>query len=217
MIQGARLFEKDKSNKVRFRAMMESGLLVDEEAEIVQTQVIAHKARASIRNRPTVPLYHLTEEDRDPVWRENLIVETGLSPPPGTDSRYTLEDSHNLHVGIRSGAVEVNPDSLFKSNLFTIVMHVAAVIIFLVCGVLAGQNVQPAVVTGNTTAQPEQVEERVTHGPANSDSIKAGEETGTEATGEGAGEGARGPVESSVESVVSGGVEGDGDTAPSVP
>ena len=93
MTQGIRLFATQKPNRIRFRAMMESGLLVDEEADIVQTQVIAHKARASIRNRNTVPLYYQTEEDRTPVWKENLLVETGLSPPPGMDSRYNLEDS----------------------------------------------------------------------------------------------------------------------------
>ena len=66
---------KDKSNQIRFRAMMESGQLVDEVADIVQTQVIAPKARASIRNRDAVPLYHHTEEGRPPVWKENLLVE----------------------------------------------------------------------------------------------------------------------------------------------
>lgn len=51
--------------------MMESGHLVDEVADVVQTQVIAHQARASIRNREEVPLYVQTEEDRPPVWMQN--------------------------------------------------------------------------------------------------------------------------------------------------
>ena len=47
-------FQPNKANRIRFRAMMESGQFVDEVADIVQTQVIAHKARASIRNRDAV-------------------------------------------------------------------------------------------------------------------------------------------------------------------
>ena len=147
MIQDSKLFGKNKPNRIRFRAMMESGLLVDEEADIVQTQVIAHKARASIRNRNTVPLYLQTEEDRSAVWKENLLVETGLSPPPGMDSRYNLEDARNLHAGIRSGAVEVDQDSPLKSHSVAIMVNVAAVVVFVVCGWLAGQTTQPATPT----------------------------------------------------------------------
>ena len=53
-------FRPNQNTRIRFRAMMESGQLVDELADIVQTQVIAHKARASIGNRDAVPLYHHT-------------------------------------------------------------------------------------------------------------------------------------------------------------
>ena len=52
------------ANRIRFRAMMESGELLDEVADVVQTQVIANKARASIRTRDAVPLYHHTEENQ---------------------------------------------------------------------------------------------------------------------------------------------------------
>ena len=131
---------KRKSTRIRFRAMMESGQLLDEVADIVQTQVIARKARASIRNRDAVPLYHHTEEDRPPVWQENLIVETGLSPPPGMDSRYVLEDSLNLWKGIKTGAVELDGES--KVSL-AIVANVAAVVVFVACAWLAGLNVAP--------------------------------------------------------------------------
>ena len=142
-MQNIRLFSPQKPNRVRLRAMMESGLLIDEEADIVQTQVIAHKARASIRNRNTVPLYLQTEEDRSPVWKENLLVETGLSPPPGMDSRYNLEDTRNLHAGIRTGAVEIDRDSPLKSHGVAIMVNVAAVIVFVVCGWLAGLSAVP--------------------------------------------------------------------------
>ena len=128
-----------KENRIRFLAMMESGQLVDEEAEIVQTQVIAHKARASIRNRDAVPLYHQTEEDRPPVWEQNLLIETGLSPPPGMDSRYVLEDAPSLFMGIRLGAVTMD-DGLgkLKSNSVAITSVAASVVVFLGCAWLAG-------------------------------------------------------------------------------
>ena len=97
--------------------MMESGHLVDEVADVVQTQVIAHQARASIRNREEVPLYVQTEEDRPPVWMENLLVETGLAEPPGTDSRYVSEDSKNLWKGIKTGAVTLDAESKVRTSL----------------------------------------------------------------------------------------------------
>ena len=136
---------KDKSNQTRFRAMMESGQLVDEVADIVQTQVIAPKARASIRNRDAVPLYHHTEEGRPPVWKENLLVETGMSPPPGMDSRYVLEDSLNLWKGIKTGAVEPpGLESALKRGSMAIALNVAAVIVFVVCGWVVSTSTSPA-------------------------------------------------------------------------
>ena len=132
-----------KATRIRFRAMMESGTFVDEVADVVQTQVIAHKARASIRNRDAVPLYHHTEENRPPVWKENLLVETGLSPQPGMDSRYVLEDSLNLWKGIKTGAVEIDGESKIRTNSLAIVANVAAVIVFVACAWLAGLNVRP--------------------------------------------------------------------------
>ena len=86
--------------KIRVRAMM-ANAFVDEYADVVQTQVIAQKARISLRNRAGVPLYHQIGEDRGPTWAENLIVETGLAEAPGMDSRYVLQDSRNLWSGIR--------------------------------------------------------------------------------------------------------------------
>ena len=132
-----------KTARIRLRAMMESGQLVDEYADIVQTQVIAHKARASLRNRDTVPLYHHTEENRPPVWRENLIVETGLAPPPGMDSRYVQADSLNLWKGIKTGAVEIDGESKIRANILAITANVAAIMVFIVCGWLAGLNIAP--------------------------------------------------------------------------
>ncbi len=135
------LKQQSRTPRIRLRAMMESGQMVDETADIIQTQVIAHGARASIRNRDPVPLYRQTEEGRPPTWSENLLVETGLARPPGQDSRYILEDSLNLFKGLRSGAVEVDADSKLKSYSMAIVVNVAAVLIFFACAWLAGQNV----------------------------------------------------------------------------
>ena len=97
---------KQNQSKVRFVAMMESGVLIDETADVVQTQVIAQKARASIRNRDAVPIYYQLEEDAPPVWKENAIIETGLAQPPGTQSRHVIEDSHNLWMGYETGTVD---------------------------------------------------------------------------------------------------------------
>ena len=135
-----------KTARIRLRAMMESGQLVDEVADIVQTQVIAHKARASLRNRDAVPLYHHTEENRPPAWRENLIVETGLAPPPGMDSRYVQADSLNLWKGIKTGAVETDGESKMRTNILAITANAAAIVAFMVCGWLAGLNIAPEAV-----------------------------------------------------------------------
>ena len=177
-------FRPNQNTRIRFRAMMESGQLVDELADIVQTQVIAHKARASIGNRDAVPLYHHTEENRPPVWRENLIVETGLSRPPGMDSRYVLEDSRNLWTGIRTGAVETDGDSKLNSNSLAIAVNVAAVIVFVVCGWLAGLNVAP----DDSPVEASKVdvvaeEERVSHGVVESMAGTRSEEEGGQGAG----------------------------------
>ena len=131
-------FSKNDNQKVRFRAMMESGILVDEIADVVQTQVIAHKARASIRNRDPIPLYHLTEEDHQPIHRENLLVETGLSQPPWEDSRYVLEESRNLFTGIRTRSVRLDSMWSLTSKHMVIVAYIASFAFALVCAWLAG-------------------------------------------------------------------------------
>ena len=113
---------------VRFRAMMESGGLVDEMAQIVSTQLILHASRASIRNRAPVPLYHVVGERRQPAWQENLVLETGLSPNPSADSRYCLEDSFNLHKGIRNGSVALRGDGMLQSRAVAIAANVAALL-----------------------------------------------------------------------------------------
>ena len=185
------VFSTRKPNTIRFRAMMESGLLVDEEADIVQTQVIAHKSRASIRNRNTVPLYHQTEEGRPPVWKENLLVETGLSLPPGMDSRYCLEDSQNLHAGIRSGAVEIDGDNPLKSHGLAIVVNITAVIVFVACAWLSGLNTHPDPPVAEAATKEaveeqaesrEETDERVSYGFVETlegeESQEAGEEAG---------------------------------------
>ena len=121
--------------------MMESGHLVDEVADVVQTQVIAHQARASIRNREEVPLYVQTEEDRPPVWMENLLVETGLAEPPGTDSRYVSEDSKNLWKGIKTGAVTLDAESKVRTSLHQAGLLAASILVVLACAWVSGQNI----------------------------------------------------------------------------
>ena len=148
---------KPKGNKVRFRGMMESGQLVDEEAEIVQTQVIAATARASIRNRDTAPLYHHTQEGLPPVWRENILIETGLEQPPGMDSRNVLEDTLALYKGIRTGAIELDIRSMLGTKQLAIVANVVVCLIFFACAWLASFNLQDGATTlvAEPTAIPE--------------------------------------------------------------
>ena len=129
---------RQEGERVRVRVMMESGQLVDEVADIVQTQVIAHKARLSFRNRDAVPLYEHREENHPPSWRENLQVETGLAPPPGNDSRFILEDSLNLFNGIRTGAVEVDPESKFRANALSFAAVGASVLVLIIAGWVTG-------------------------------------------------------------------------------
>ena len=121
--------------------MMESGHLVDEVADVVQTQVIAHQARASIRNREEVPLYVQTEEDRPPVCMENLLVETGLAEPPGTDSRYVSEDSKNLWKGIKTGAVTLDAESKVRTSLHQAGLLAVSILVVLACAWVSGQNI----------------------------------------------------------------------------
>ena len=186
------------TTSIRFRAMMESGQFVDEVADIVQTQVLAHGSRASIRNRDSVPLYFHTEEDRPPTWMENLLVETGLSPPPDTDSRYIMEDSRNLHKGIKTGAVELDPASQLQKNMLKILANVTAVVVFLGCLWYAGLGAGPE--TTEIEAAEEAVTEEYGHGfveqvegPATEEEGGEGAEAGREGNGQGteaAGEGA---------------------------
>ena len=199
--------------KVRFRAMMESGQLVDEIAEIIQTQVIAHKARASMRNREAVPLYHQTEEGRPPIWQENLLVETGYAQPPGMDSRYVLEDSQNLWKGLKTGAVKIDEDSKLQRNTLAIIANVAAVLVFFSCAWLAGLNLDksaPAARGDATATSTEAVlEGEFGHGPVDKtadaevgegsgpDSEEGGD--GSSSAPEGAGEGPGEPAVDAVE------------------
>ena len=132
---------RQKPNRNRLVMMMESGHLVDEVADVVQTQVIAHQARASIRNREEVPLYVQTEEDRPPVWMENLLVETGLAEPPGTDSRYVSEDSKNLWKGIKTGAVTLDAESKVRTSLHQAGLLAASILVVLACAWVSGQNI----------------------------------------------------------------------------
>ena len=193
---------KRNTTSIRFRAMMESGQFVDETADIVQTQVLAHRSRASIRNRDSVPLYFHTEEGRPPTWRENLLVETGLSQPPDTDSRYIMEDSRNLHKGIRTGAVELDGDSQLQAHLMKIVANVAAVVVFAGCLWYAGLGAGPETIEVEVAAE-EAVTEEYGHGFVEQVQGPGGEEGGEGPQEAGAGgeaeggadlqEGGRGP------------------------
>ena len=201
MTQDSKLFNKNNPNEVRFRGMMQSGQLVDERAQIVQSQVVVHKANASIRNRPTVPLYMHTEEGRPPPWHENILVETGAAIPPGMDTRYMLEDSRYLHEGIRTGAVDIEGESPLKSKSVAIAVNIAAVIVFVACAWVAGGDSGSA-----ATAVPEpeaatQQEERVQHGtmepePVTTEAAEPAEaaEAPAEPSPEGEAEGPRQPA-----------------------
>ena len=198
-----------RKNTIRLLAMMESGQLVDEVADIVQTQVIAHKARASIRNRDAVPIYYHTEENRPPVWQENALIETGLSQPPGMDSRYVLEDSLNLWKGIKTGAVEVDGESKIRANSLQIASITASVFVFFACAWFAGLNAggdavavaAAAVAVAEAVEEvPEAaVEEEFSHGfvegPAGEESEAETGAEGTTGGREGGGDGTQDPVE----------------------
>lgn len=129
-----RLFGRQgDDDKVRFIAMMESGALVDEMADVMQTQVIAPRARASVRNRAAVPVYDLVRENSPPVFRENAIIESGMAMPPGLDSRFCLADSYNLFHGIKSGAVDVGLAGFWQQKWMLVAMYVAAIFVFVAC------------------------------------------------------------------------------------
>ena len=144
---GGLIRKSHKDNKVRFVALMESGVLVDEQADVIQTQVIAHQARASIRNRDAVPLYHQRAEGHPPVWRENVLLETGLARPPTHDTRYVQQDSGNLWRGIRSGALAVEDPMRLSDKHILIVAYLGAIAFMLTCAWFAGiQNADAPVV-----------------------------------------------------------------------
>ena len=132
-----------KAAKVRFIAMMESGELVDEMADVVQTQVIVNRARASIRNRDAVALHYQLEEDAAPVWRENAIVETGLANPPGMESRHVIEDAHNLHMGYQTGTVDSGGGLRLETKHLGIIALGVAVVIFMLMAWLTSLNLKP--------------------------------------------------------------------------
>lgn len=190
------LFPNRSSNpNVRFIAMMESGQLVDETAEIIQTQVIAHGARAAIRNRPTVPLYEHLEEGRMPVWKENVLVETGEAVAPGASSRYVLEDAPALWRGFKAGAIEVPGASKFKKNSVQLAVLGAGVLAFIGCLWLAAQPedvTRPAAQAAQQPQdQPQQVEGDFGHGFVDDVADESG---GEGRTGTGGGSGTGGAV-----------------------
>ena len=160
--------QKKDGDKVRFRAIMQSGLFVDEMADVVQTQVIAQKARASINNRKTVPFFDLTGEWQYPAFRESGIVETGLAPPPGSDSMYTLVHSKNLHEGIRSGAVEVDPEKDTKTHRRALMALAVSAIIFIACAWVSGLSSRPSTPAAAVVQEVQETGERVSYGTVES-------------------------------------------------
>ena len=135
---------KRSSERVRLRVMQESGTLVDEaNADVVQTQIIARTAEISIEDQKPVPLYYQTEENRTPVWGENIRVETGLAEPPGTDSLYMLDTSRNLSNGIRTGAVEIDPGRQLTTKHMGILAVVAACVVAIAFAWAAGLSARP--------------------------------------------------------------------------
>lgn len=189
------LLNRAQENKVGVTAMLESGELVEETADIVQTQVIAHRARASLRNRNTVPVYAQREWGSTPAWRENRIVETGLARPPGGDSRYQLEDSSNLFTGIKSGAVNIDPESAARRNMWGIIANVSAILIALGCfwfiGHRANIEADAALLRREAAIEAGQLYDgRVSYGPADQVQTGAPAEEGAQGEeGEGGGAG----------------------------
>ena len=172
---------KQNQDKVRFIAMMESGVLVDETADIVQTQVIAHKAKSSIRNRDAVPVYYQLEEDAPPVWKENAIIETGVSAPPGMESRHVLEDAPNLWMGYQTGTVDSGRFSLEGKHLGLIALG-ASVVVFVIMAWLTSLSLSDPVevaTDGEVIAGPNLGAEEGAHGFVQEEA--AGETAGQEA------------------------------------
>jgi len=186
-----------KPDSVRFRGMMNSGAFVDERARILQTQVNAERAGVAITNREPISNRYLVEENSTPVaiGGETVLVETGLSPPPGMDSQYCLKESLNLFSAIRNGAQQIELENPLKSQTFAIVANIVAVIAFCACAWLAYENMNPDPLPTAAEATVEQaaagVEGAVQHETATSiDELDEG--VSTEASGAGGGPPAEG-------------------------
>ena len=120
--------KKDTNPKIRFRCMMESGDLVDEMADVVQNQVLAKKASASITNRLAVGLYYQTQEDAPPQWSEALLVETGIAVSPSDNASYMLQDTPRFFHGLRSGAVEIVKAWYLSATPLTVLFNVLGIV-----------------------------------------------------------------------------------------
>lgn len=93
-----------RRSQVGLRIMLARGL-VEDTANIVHTQVVSDEAMASIRARREVPLYQHHREGHPPSWSRSLLVETGQSVAPLSDSRYVVRDSHSLYKATKGGIV----------------------------------------------------------------------------------------------------------------
>ena len=134
-------FGQGDKQQLRLIAMMESGQLVDELADVTQTQVNARTAEAAVRNREAAPLYRQTQEGSPPAFYGRAIVETGYERDPDHDSQYVNDDLPVLFEGIRTGAVEAVRDKNMQKNAMVIVTNICGVIALIGLLWLAGRNI----------------------------------------------------------------------------
>ena len=165
--------------RVRFRAMTASYDLIDSEAERVDTQLIVHSDGAAIRDRQPVTLYTLEDHDSMPVWREPIIVETGLFRRPETRSRWVLEESHHIWQGYASGTLQVvkaklnfDPKSLRAMSMFL------GGLVFVIC-IIAGVVISATSGPGQpATTQTQAQTQAQTPAPAPAETVIQGEDHG---------------------------------------
>ena len=125
------LKSKQQKHNVRLLAAMEAGELIDERALIYQTQVGAHEAGISIRNREPVGLYHLVRERTPLVHVDEVVVETGLAIPMGYDTRYINKDSQSLWYAVFKKTTDMASTWSLTNNHLALAINIAAFFIFL--------------------------------------------------------------------------------------
>ena len=125
-------FNRPRADQVRFRTVLESGALVNEIADVIETQIVASESQVSLRHPGEIAFYKVVGEGRL-KYDGSGAMDTGHAPIPGTDSRYCNEDMEDLHKGIKLGTLMLNAPSLLMSNKLTTIHYIAAILVFAVC------------------------------------------------------------------------------------